>query len=51
MCEVHGDSLMSYIVQYNEPQELVSVPVDDHDVDDAEQIRQALSNHLNTHLI
>ena len=51
MCEVHVDSLMSYIVQYDEPQELVSAPVNDHDVDDAEQIRQALSNHLNTYLI
>ena len=52
LCEVHGEEFdEQWIEQYNEPQELVSAPVDDHDFEDAEQIRQALMNHLNTHPI
>ena len=39
------------IEQYNEPREVVSAPVDDHDFEDAEQILQALLNYLNTHPI
>ena len=39
LCEVHVEEFdEQWIEQYNELQELVSPPVDDHDFEDAEQI-------------
>ena len=44
--KVHGEEFdEQWTEQYNKPWKFISTPVDDHDVEDAEKIRQALSNH------